>query len=386
VPTDLLSCFAATAPGLEPILVGELEALGLGAGIVEAGGVAFEADPAGLLDALIGLRTASRVSLRLASFRARTFPELERHATAVDWSRVLSPGGRVHCRVTSKKSRLYHEGAIAERLERAAQQAVAGLEPVRSAGQAEALEDDVLRLPGVQRIIVRVHRDVVTLSADASGGALHRRGYRQATAKAPLRETLAAAMLLSCGWRPDEPLVDPMCGAGTIAIEAAMIARRIAPGTARRFAAEAWVLLPPALVTAARERAAAGVLPASPASIVAHDRDAGAVAATLANAERAGVAAGLACSESPLSALAHDPGRGWIVTNPPYGVRVGEVDRLRSLYAALGTVLVTRRPAWSLAMLSANPKLAGQVGVGFEERWRTSNGGIDVALLVASSS
>lgn len=381
-----LSCFAATAPGLEPILATELVGLGLLDGVVDVGGIAFDASPAELVETLLWLRTASRVSLRLGAFKARTFPELERHAANIDWAEVLTGAGRVHFRVTSKKSRLYHEGAVAERLERSAMAAVPGLTAVRAAGQAESLEEDVFREPGVQRIIVRIHRDQVTLSADASGGALHRRGYRQATAKAPLRETLAAGMLLGCGWRPGDPLVDPMCGSGTIPIEAAMIARRIAPGLARRFAAEQWRALPPELFRTAREHARARALHASPASIEASDRDAGAVAATIANAERAGVAADLTCTEAAISALKMHPGAGWLVTNPPYGVRVGEADRLRSLYASLGMTLVTRRPGWSLAMLSAAPMLAGQVGMTLIERWQASNGGIDVKLLVSANS
>lgn len=383
---SLLPCFAATAPGLEPILAGELAGLGLTDSVTDVGGIAFNASPDMLVSALLWLRTASRVSLRLGTFKARTFPELERHAAHIDWAHVLTGASRVHFRVTSKKSRLYHEGAIAERLERSAMAAVPRLEAVRAAAQAESLEDDVLREPGVQRIIVRVHRDQVTLSADASGGALHRRGYRQATAKAPLRETLAAGILLSCGWRPGDPLLDPMCGSGTIPIEAAMIARQIAPGLARRFAAEQWSILPPELFRTARERAKAMSLSAAPVSIEASDRDAGAVAATIANAERAGVATDITCAEAPISALPMHPGSGWFVTNPPYGVRVGEADRLRSLYASLGTALVTRRPGWSLAMLSANPILAGQVGTTFVERWRASNGGIDVKLLVSATA
>lgn len=381
---SLLPCFASTAPGLEPILAAELTGLGIGEPKIEVGGVEFHASADTLVDALLWLRTASRVSLRLGQFKARTFSELERHAAKIDWARVLTGTGRVHFRVTAKKSRLYHEGAIAERLELAAVAALPGLESVRAARQAESLEDDVGRAPGVQRIIVRVHRDRITIAADASGGALHRRGYRQATAKAPLRETLAAGVLLSCGWHLDEPLTDPMCGSGTLPIEAAMIARRIAPGRSRRFAAEQWQALPPELFRLARERAAAAVLPAAPAPIEASDRDAGAVAATLANAARAGVAGDLVCSERPISAVPLDDGAGWLVTNPPYGVRIGEADRLRSLYASLGALLVTRRPGWSLAILSANPILAGQVGIEWLERWHASNGGIAVKLLVSA--
>jgi putative N6-adenine-specific DNA methylase len=379
-----LALVVATAPGLEALTATEMAGFGLLAQSGGSGTLTASATADQLVDLLLGLRTASRVGVRLGEFQARTFGELERHATALPWSDVLPAESRVHFRITSKKSRLYHEGALAERLERIAATAVSGLVPVRAAAQAEALEDDVTRLPGVQRIVVRVFRDRVTVSADAAGAGLHRRGYRRATAKAPLRETLAAAMLLGSGWAPGDRLVDPLVGSGTIVIEAALLSQGIAPGIARRFAAECWPMLGARLFDAGRRRARARELmtPDGEVRFEGRDRDRGAIEAATANAERAGVAHLVRFHTAPLSALPVDGGTGWIVSNPPYGVRIGDVAALRNLYAGLGRVAATRRADWSVALLSANRMLVGHVGAGFEASWQASNGGIGVTLWV----
>lgn len=381
--TDVpLPCFATTSPGLEALLAEELRALAVELTDAEPGGVAFDASAAQLATALLALRTAHRVTVRLASFRARGFAELERHAASVGWSGVQQQGQPAHFRVTSKKSRLYHEDAIAERLERALAAAVDGVTFVRAPTDAEALEGDVRAVPGVQRFVVRVFRDQVTISADASGGLLHRRGWRLESGKAPLRETLAAAMLLGAAWDGEVPLLDPFAGSGTIAIEAACQARRLAPGRLRRFAAEQWPCLPARLFAEARATLAAQELPRARVPIVAGDRDHGVVRAALANAARAGVSDDVEIVRATVSELAPDGGTGLLITNPPYGVRVGERHALRNLYAALGSAVRSRRPHWRVAVLSASPMLEAQVGLEFTEVWRTSTGGIPVRLMV----
>ncbi len=377
----LLRCLATTTPGLEPLLGAELAALGLGQLAEMDGGVEFDADASRLADALIGLRTAHRLTLRLASFRARTFAELERHASRLDWSGIVEPGIAVHFRVTSRKSRLYHHDAIAERLERVVAAAVPGVTAIRQASAAEQQEADLLRVPSVQRFVVRVHRDEVTISADASGALLYRRGWRQEQARAPLRESLAAAMLLGVDWSRDVPLHDPFCGSGTIAIEAALLALGIAPGINRRFALESWPSIGSEVVAAARSRARGRQLDRRAVSISGSDRDAGAIDAARANAERAGVATAVRFERAALSDLPAAADRGLLISNPPYGVRVGEVAPLRDLYAALGRVWRERRPGWRLALLSANPMLDGQVQADWREIWQTTNGGIPVRLI-----
>ncbi len=389
-------CFAVTAPGLEMLAARELRALGARRVKVEPGGVAFGADAARLLSANLRLRTVSRVIVRLAEFPARAFHELERRARQVPWERVVAPGHAVRMRVTCRKSRLYHSDAVAERLLAAVERRVPGIvaggreTPPDDTALGDAADDDSHEGEGEgeQLIVVRVFRDRVLVSADSSGALLHRRGYRQAVAKAPLRETLAAAVLMGAGWDPTSPLVDPMCGSGTIAIEGALLARRIAPGLGRAFAMEGWPEVDRAVVATERDRAREEMLPAAPAPIVAADRDEGAVAAARANAERAGVAADVTVVHRPLSATEPPTGtheRGWLVTNPPYGARIGERDRLRDLYARLGQVARTRFPGWTVALLSADAALEAQVGLELRERLETRNGGLPVRLVAGRS-
>ncbi len=371
------SCFAVTAPGIEAITADELRSLGIEPQGTEPGGVAFEASSADLFRLNIQLRTASRLLLRLASFHARSFPELERHARTAPWNGVLRPGDQAAFRVTSRKSKLYHQGGIAERLARAAAGAVDGVTELRWP------PDDAPTPPGVQRLVVRVFRDDVTISADASGELLHRRGYRQVTGKAPLRETLAAAMLLSTGWKGTVPLVDPLAGSGTIAIEAAMLARRIPPGLGRSFACERWPLMAKADFAAVRAALVSQVLPRSPVPVRAFDRDAGAIAACRANAERAGVLGDIDSAQQPLSALELGATPGLVLTNPPYGARIGDVTRLRDLYARLGQLLWQDDAGWKLGVLVAHPQFEGQLGLAMEERFSTVTGGIRIRFLTS---
>ncbi|MBM3885279.1 MAG: class I SAM-dependent RNA methyltransferase [Gemmatimonadetes bacterium] len=374
--------FAVTAPGLAPFASAELVALGIAPAATEPAGVSFTTDAAGLAAAQLGLRTVSRVIVRLASFRATAFHELERAARQVDWSTVLPAGAPFALRVTCRKSRLYHSDAVAERVAGAIARRIPGAtwqQGVETADEPEETSVDADDPP--QLFIVRFDRDRCTISADASGALLHRRGYRLAVGRAPLRETLAAAMLFGADHDPTRPLVDPMCGSGTIAIEAALRARRFAPGLRRRFAAERWPQTDAAAWREARAAATDAMLASAPAPILASDRDAGAIDAARANAERAGVAQDIELRVAPLSALEPPPGPGLLIANPPYGVRVGETKPLRDLFARLGQVARTRCAGWDLVLLSADRGLESQVGLPFTERFATSNGGIPVRLV-----
>ena len=200
----VFSCFAIVAPGLEAFALAEAQVLGLDA-TSEEGGIVWSGDARSALTANSTLRIASRVLVRLASFEARSFAELERHARRIEWSRVLRAGDAVRFRVTCKKSKLYHSDAVAQRLADAVMRVLPG---VRAEG-GSATDDETDDVSGdVALIVVRVMRDRCTVSADSSGALLHRRGYRQATAKAPLRETIAAAMLAASEWDEASPLVD----------------------------------------------------------------------------------------------------------------------------------------------------------------------------------
>ena len=374
----------------------ELAALGVPrqAMRLEPGGVAWRGDARSLYAANLRLRTASRVLVRVATFRATAFWELERRARPLAWERWLAAGSAVQVRATCRKSRLYHSDAVAQRVLEAMAHRVSGVTGVAVAGddaegsEPRAGEGDEPGDDGAQLVVARIARDEVTLSVDASGALLHRRGYRQAIARAPLRETIAAAMLLAVGWDGSTPLVDPFCGSGTIAIEGALLARRIAPGLARAdrsggFAFLHWPELDARAWREEVEAARADVRPGAEVPIVGSDRDAGAITAAGENAARAGVAADVTFERRALSDAAppDGAGAGLLVTNPPYGVRVGDQAAVRDLWARLGQVARERFGGWTAALLSPDPALDRQTRLSLTERFHTRNGGIPVRFV-----
>ena len=366
--TERQHCLAVCAPGLEDICAAELGGLGIRIRRAFRGGVEFSASERELYTANVWLRTATRIVVRVAQFEATGFADLEHHVRDVDWGRWIPTGCRPQVRASSTSSRLYHTGAIEERLG-------------ELAGTGEG---------GGPLLVARLIHDRVTLSIDSSGEPLYRRGWRLDTAKAPLRETLAAGMLLASGWDGVAPLADPMCGSGTIAIEAALLAAGLPPGAGRTFAFQEWPSFQPgtwASVWATADAATRTDKMVGP--IVASDRDAGAVRATVANATRAGVADLIAARVAAISEVSDvsevegSDEAGWVVTNPPYGKRVGD-DDLRDLYAALGRVMREDRKGWRVGMLVADAGLARHTGLRLEERLRTDNGGIPVRFLVSA--
>lgn len=381
--------FAVTAPGLEALSRHELQSLGFklvdpqnGApnrpGKVspppESGGVEFEGSLIDLYRANLHLRTSSRVLVRLGDFHAENFKDLRKRASALEWASFLSPDQPVDIHTTCHKSRLYHTGAVNERIVGAIGDSLGSPPPVVKPSGLESTTQQTAQL-----IVVRLVHDHCTISMDSSGDLLHRRGYRLATAKAPIRETLAAAMLIAVGWDAEAPLLDPFCGSGTIAIEAALIARNIAPGSRRRFAFMDWPGFKKTkwgeLCEAARQ-AERDSIPC----IQASDRDAGAIAIAIANAERAGVAGSIEFSKRAVSAVEPPPGPGWVVTNPPYGVRVSSGKDLRDLYAQFGNVLRAKAPGWHIGVLCSDSKLLGQMKIPFDTSFSTINGGIKVRM------
>lgn len=357
----------------------------------EEGGVSWEGDLASLMRANLWLRTASRVVVRVARFKATAFFELEKRAKTIPWTRFLAPHRYADFRVTARKSRLYHSDAIAERLLAASGSSspppplppASPALPRQRVGEATPGAEDEPAARAAQLFIVRVVKDQFEISVDASGDLLHLRGYRQAVGKAPLRETLAAALLLSADWSGELPLVDPFCGSGTIPIEGALLARRMAPGLHRRFAFMQWPEFDDRGWRQVRDRARSQQLDASPVPIIGSDRDAGAIESARANAERAGVAADISFRVQSLSAM-EPPAPALVATNPPYGVRVSAGSDMRNLYAQLGRVLTARNAGGRLAMLVADRKLARQVGLPVEEAFKSTNGGINVVAIRAS--
>ena len=379
VTTALYDAFAVAAPGLESIVDRELKSLRATRTRVVEGGVEFRASRELLYSANLHLRTASRILVRLASFRAVSFGDLERRARRVAWASVVRTGARVRLRVTCRKSRLYHSDAVAERVLTEITAATGALHADRTRGQSTNPEEEGV---GEQLFIVRLDHDECTISADTSGAHLHQRGYRRAVTQAPLRETLAAATVLDSGWDERTPLIDPFCGSGTIPIEAALIARRIAPGRNRAFRFMDWSDFDEPLWSKVLQRARDAERPAVPAPIVGGDRSGWAMRAAAGNAERAGVSDTMHFERHEATDFhIANAGPGWIVTNPPYGVRLGARDELRELYTRFGDLLRERFPRWHVAVLSTDRRLDSLLRIPMLERFRTTNGGLGVHFL-----
>ena len=370
------SWFAPCSPGLEPVLARELTALDASAITPLPGGVEFQGKLELAYRANLWLRTANRVLLRVAEFRARAPEELFRHAREVRWETLL-PHLPLRVEVSLHASRMTSDSQV-ERI-------------LREAIQARLDEQALPRLPEGgeldQLLLVRLEENRVILSLDTSGELLHKRGYREATAKAPIRETLAAGILLAAGYDGSGPLLDPMCGAGTFPIEAALIARRLPPGLHRSFRFELWPSFKEATWRHLKTQARSQALLEAPQPILAQDLNPGAIAATRANAARAAVAADLRLAAgdfftSSAHEVAADAAPGWIVINPPYGRRIGEREDTGRLYARIGSTLRRHYSGWHYALVVPEPSLYGALRLPESERLLLPHGGLKVGVTI----
>lgn len=372
--TQALPLFAACQPGLEPFLLAELEALDIQAAAIP-GGATFEGDLDALMRACLWLGTASHVRIRLASFRCRALGELERKAAEFSWLEWLVPRVPLELTASSKRSRVYHTGAIRERIHNAIGRAF-GRDPLLA-----KTGDDV-----IAPLQARFVEDTCTISLDATSTPLHRRGYRLDGRKAPLREDLAHALVLASGFEPGDAMLDPFCGSGTIAIEAASIARCVPPGRLRapamhhtaRFDHDAW------------QRLIDEVQPNDDMpQIACSDRDEGAVDATRANAERAGVADFVnaevhAIAAQPWLQTGGAPERGVVATNPPFGMRVKGSNKLLPLYQTLGHRVKRMGDGWRAAILAHDVRLARRTGLSLHPAFTTRHGGLSVTAMTTA--
>lgn len=330
-----------------------------------------------VLQANVDLRIPNRILVRIDQFRATNFPELVKKASRLNWQDFLTLKTKIQIRTTCKKSKLYHSDAVTERIHRSIQNKLAGaVELVKSKN-----DDDN---SSIQLIIVRIVNDVVEISIDSSGEDLHRRGYRLATGKAPLRENLASAMILASGWDVTKPLIDPFCGSGTIPIEAAMIQNQIAPGSNREFICEKWPILLHYVEKRNINPVQSTPLKLTPPNIFGSDRDAGAIQFAQDNSNRAGVQTSIIWSQNAVSDMHRDDIPGWIVTNPPYGQRISSNQDLRNLYAQFGNILARDFKGWKVIFLSSDPHLAGHTQLGAQPILSFLNGGIKVAAYFAT--
>ncbi|ADK85337.1 rRNA (guanine-N(2)-)-methyltransferase [Desulfarculus baarsii DSM 2075] len=367
--------FAVTAPGLEDLCAAELANLGAAQTTSLAGGVAFHGRLEAMLQANLWLRTAGRVLMRLADFRVRTWADLTRQAAAVPWELLLpADGSSLDVRVSLHESNLHHAGRVAEEIFWAAAKAM----------ERQGLTAPVKALPGQDDALILQVRGVdrrASISLDTSGAHLHKRGYRQATAKAPLRETLAAALLMLCGYDGSRPLLDPMCGAGTLAIEAALMARALPPGLGRDFAFQRLAFHRPAAWAHLQKTAAANALAVPPAPIFAGDRLKSGLELAQANAARAGVAQSIQWGQADFfERPAPTATAGLVVINPPYGKRLGSVSQAEQIVRRIGRHLAEHYRGWRCGVVLYLPQWAELLGLEQIASLEVPHGGLKVTM------
>jgi len=369
-------CFATAAAGSGAVAAEEVAGLGLSSIERVPGGVAFAAETSELYRALLWLRSVNRLLVEMGRFNAFTHDRLYAGVKRIAWEEWLDPDATlaVDVQLTGDNRWVQHSGftvlrvkdAICDRLREAT-------------GRRPSIDK---RHPAV-RVHARVHANRAAVYLDASGEPLFKRGWRVADHPAPLRETLAAAILWLTGWRGERPLFDPLCGSGTLLIEAALIGARIAPGLAsgRSFACQRWRTFDSGAweqaVAAARGEIDLNRCPA----IAGSDHDPAAVAATRANAKAAGVGEVVQVAVAEIGAATPPPGPATLITNPPYGERIGEKEGLAALYADLGHLLKAHCVGWDAFVLSGDRDLTRHLHLSANRRFPLRNGPLDCRLL-----
>ena len=330
--------------GLEAVLKKEVTDLGYEISQVEDGKVTFWGDEAAICRANVFLRTAERVMVKAGSFRATTFEELFQGTKALPWEDLIPKDGKFWvAKATSIKSKLFSPSDIQSIMKKAMVERLKekyGVSWFPETGSSYPLR-------------VFIYKDVVTIGLDTTGVSLHKRGYRTMTSKAPITETLAAALILLTPWHRDRILVDPFCGSGTFPIEAAMMAANMAPGMNRTFLAEDWKnLIPRKCWYEAGDEAADLVDDQVEVDIQGYDIDGEVVRAARQNAQSAGVDHMIHFQQRPVRELSHPKKYGFIITNPPYGERIEEKKNLPELYRQFGEQFAAL-DSWSAYVITA---------------------------------
>ena len=363
LPYELI---ATAASGTEAIVKRELAALGYTARTTTPGRLLFRGDAAAICRTNLWLRVAERILIRVGSFPAPDFDALFDGTMALPWEQWLPRDAEFPVRGRSHRSQLSSVPACQRSVKRAI------VERLLKAHGTETLPET-----GAQYSIeISLRDDVATLTLDTTGIGLHKRGYRPLVGEAQLRETLAAAMVQLSFWRAGRVLADPFCGTGTIPIEAALIGRNIAPGIRRQFACESWPTFDAAQWQLARENARDAVLPALTERLLAYDIDAETLSLARYHAQQAGVADDIHWQQRPFSELRAKAEYGCIVTNPPYGERMGDDREIVELYQSFPIVL-RRLPTWSHYILSSRPDLEDLVGQRAARRRKLYNGSLE---------
>ena len=352
--------------GLETLVRFELADLGYEASVVAPGRIHFRGDESAIREANLWLRTAERVLIRMASAPAADFDALFELTLSTPWSDWITPDGNLPVRGRSHRSQLTSVPAVQRTVKKALVQALLeqhGVEELPESGPEYPIE-------------VALLNDEATLYLDTTGIGLHKRGYRRYVGAAPIRETLAAAMVQLSRWSPDRPFWDPFCGSGTLAIEAALIGRQIAPGLRREFLCESWPRLAGSSWQALRESAKARILAELPERILATDESEEALKLARRHAEAAGVADDIHFQRRAFHEVSSKRDYGCLVTNPPYGERIGEREEIERLYRSMPDVL-RRLKTWSHYVLTARDDFEKLLGQQASKRRKLYNGRIE---------
>lgn len=357
----------ATSPmGLEAVVARELKDLGYTDVKTENGRVTFTGEMADICRANLWLRTSDRVLVKMGEFPARTFDELFEGTKALDWADWVPENGEFPVEGRSHKSQLSSVPACQGIVKKAIVDKMSqryGTEWFKETGPRYVIEVTLLN-------------DIATLTLDTTGPGLHKRGYRKLVTEAPLKETMAAALILLSRWRPERPLYDPFCGSGTIPIEAAMIGWNIAPGLRRTFNSEAWPIIDPELWEQAREEAYDSVRDDIPLQIVGSDFDAAAIEVANAAARSAGLGKEITLRVLPVAKIAPEGEYGCIITNPPYGERLGDQSEVETVIRQLGKAAL-RLPTWSFFAISPSRSFEHYFGRKADKNRKLYNGRIE---------
>ena len=354
--------FIVATPGLEDMLLAEVTEKGFADPVASPGGITVQGGWPEVWRANLQLRGASRVLARIGSFMAFHLAQLDKRARKFPWGDVLRADVPLRVQVTTKASKIYHAGAATQRIETALRESLG-----------------VTISPEAALVLkVRIDDNVVTISLDTSGDALHKRGHKEAVGKAPMRENLAYLMLRQAGYTGAETVVDPMCGSGTFVIEAAEIAMGLNPGRSRHFAFEDLASFDADQWAAMRDTPTTS----TPLRFYGSDRDAGAVRMSRMNAERAGVTDAVTFENHAAGELTPPDGPpGLVMVNPPYGGRIGNKKLLYPLYGTLGQTLLTRFKGWRVGLVTSEPPLAKATGLPWKPQGPAiAHGGMKVWL------
>ena len=351
--------------GLEAVLKKEIIDLGYDILQVEDGRVTFEGDAEAICRANIFLRTAERVLIQVGRFKAVTYDELFEGIKALEWEEFIPKDGKFWVKKASSiKSKLFSPSDIQSIVKKAM------VERLKRSYHLDWFPEDGAEYP----VRVFLHKDEVMVTLDTSGDSLHKRGYRLQTSKAPITETLAAALIMLTPWRKDRILVDPFCGSGTFPIEAAMIAANIAPGLNREFTAEAWTnIIPKKMWYDTVQEAQDMVDTDIKVDIQGYDIDKDVVNAARENAKRAGVDHLIHFQQRPVCELHHPKKYGFIISNPPYGERIEEKSALPALYSQIGEAY-KGLDSWSMYLITSYEDTERYIGRKADKNRKIYNG------------